>query len=67
MTANQAKLDSFKLVSRIMNEHPQTNVDEVCRRVREALNGPDAKYQDAFIDYTTRKMMDLLEDQHDRA
>jgi hypothetical protein len=54
------ELDPINLVSRIMNEYPTAGVEEVCRRVRVALAGPDARYQDCFNDYCTINHYNLL-------
>ena len=59
-SARREALDPINLVSRVMKEFPRAGVDEVCRRVRVALDGPDAKYQDAFNDYCTRNHFNIL-------
>jgi hypothetical protein len=59
-SARREMLDPINLVSRIMKEHPRAGVDEICRRVRVALAGPDAEYQDAFNNYATRNHFNLL-------
>jgi hypothetical protein len=43
-----------------MKDYPRAGDDEICRRVRDALDGPDAKYQNAFFDYCTRNHFNLL-------
>jgi hypothetical protein len=64
-SARREALDPINLVSRIMKKHPHAGVDEVCRRVRTALAGPDAEYQEAFDNYCTRNHFNLLyKDEH---
>jgi hypothetical protein len=58
--ARREALDPINLVARIMKEYPRAGVDEVCRRVRVALAGPDANYQDCFNDYATRNHFNIL-------
>ena len=59
-SARREALDPINLVSRIMKEHPQAGVDEICRRVRKALAGSDSRYQEAFDNYCTRNHYNLL-------
>jgi hypothetical protein len=59
-SARREALDPINLVSRVMKKHPHAGVEEVCRRVRTALAGPDAEYQEAFDNYCTRNHFNLL-------
>lgn len=60
-SARREDLDPIDLVSRIMNDHPAADIDEVCRLVRKALAGRDARFQDSFNNYTTRNHFNLLQ------
>jgi hypothetical protein len=59
-SARREELDPINLVKKIMDKFPQAGVDEICRKVRSALAGPDARYQDAFNNYATRNHFNLL-------
>ncbi len=66
--ARREMLDPINLVLRIMKNHPQADVDRICSLVRDALDGPDAKYQRCFNDYCTRNHFNRLVETsgHDR-
>lgn len=66
-SARRERLDPINLVGKIMKKHPQAGVDEICRRVRTALAGPDAKYQVAFDNYCTRNHFNQLYKDEDRS
>src|SRR5215469_14277842 len=59
-SARRESLDPINLVSKIMKKHPHAGVNEICRRVRDALAGSDAKYQEAFDNYCTRNHYNIL-------
>lgn len=58
--ARREELDPINLVKRIMDQYPQADVDEICRRVKTALGGRDKAYQPSFNDYCTRNHFNLL-------
>jgi hypothetical protein len=55
------------LIARIMAEHPQAGVEEICRRVRKALAGADRAFQEAFNDYCTVNHYNVIKREEDEA